>query len=83
MGAWIEIYAKVGAEILKVPSHPLWVRGLKSTKSYRCSRICYVAPFMGAWIEINELLEFNPDYIMSHPLWVRGLKFFSSLPKQC
>ena len=38
-------------------SHPLWVRGLKSTVSATILLVVDVAPFMGAWIEITTRRE--------------------------
>ena len=52
MGAWIEIF--LPNEIIGIiGSHPLWVRGLKSSVIEIQFVTPLVAPFMGAWIEIK------------------------------
>ena len=52
VGAWIEI--KYGQCISTIfPSHPLWVRGLKSIFLTYTNCTKQVAPLVGAWIEID------------------------------
>ncbi len=59
VGAWIEIAAI--ADVLDAyASHPLWVRGLKSSGLCPACMLIFVAPFVGAWIEIFD------DVIISH-----------------
>ena len=56
-----------------LPSHPVWVRGLKQGPRATTSRGSYVAPRVGAWIE-TIFHWFCCAAILSHPVWVRGLK---------
>ena len=60
VGAWIETHAfddKVGA----LPSHPVWVRGLKLKYGLKLNFAQVVAPRVGAWIEtgIYAQSQFN------------------------
>ncbi len=50
MGAWIETVSPMRC-FVNVPSHPLWVRGLKLLGNQQQRSIKHVASFMGAWIE--------------------------------
>ena len=58
-----------------LPSHPVWVRGLKqlTKKVFPQSRFPSVAPRVGAWIETDTPGQLR-GFTESHPVWVRGLK---------
>ncbi len=74
VGAWIEISEPIGEANLE-PSHPTWVRGLKSKIVDKLALACSVAPHVGAWIEIFSRIVPKGEDRLSHPTWVRGLKF--------
>ena len=52
MGAWIEIKTMSASMNDATPSHPSWVRGLKSYLNASQEWSFSVAPLVGAWIEI-------------------------------
>ena len=52
MGAWIETPAP-GRVPEPLPSHPMWVRGLKQNANDSDFVSQVVAPYVGAWIETN------------------------------
>ena len=55
-----------------MPSHPMWVRGLKRASELINLKLS-VAPYVGAWIETCH--SHTPTAAtLSHPMWVRGLK---------
>ena len=57
-----------------IPSHPVWVRGLKPLMICKLSFGPSVAPRVGAWIETIVTICLRPVRSQSHPVWVRGLK---------
>ncbi len=59
---------------MRLESHPIWVRGLKSERHRQVYVYPDVAPYMGAWIEIAWSKEQISVDVTSHPIWVRGLK---------
>ena len=53
VGAWIET-APVLLPCAAIPSHPVWVRGLKLAKLFGKENQNAVAPRVGAWIETTR-----------------------------
>ena len=72
MGAWIET-SLITSILLRLWSHPTWVRGLKLFIMANENTAALVAPYVGAWIETFSD-GFTPAQPLSHPTWVRGLK---------
>ena len=60
-------------KLIKMTSHPMWVRGLKHNDTAFAYQFYLVAPHVGAWIETEPDNQGN-ETVMSHPMWVRGLK---------
>ena len=58
--------------IVRVWSHPMWVRGLKPLVAF-AKAYFDVAPYVGAWIETCRDAR-KSTWEESHPMWVRGLK---------
>ena len=56
VGAWIETY-KWGMLLITLPSHPVWVRGLKQHAVTDNVETLFVAPRVGAWIETDYLIN--------------------------
>ena len=50
VGAWIETILIIIFRV-RVPSHPVWVRGLKLFHGKKAQLELFVAPRVGAWIE--------------------------------
>ena len=53
VGTWIETY-KVSENQAKIPSFPLWERGLKPLKEVGKQYNISVVPLVGTWIETLE-----------------------------
>ena len=72
VGAWIET-STTKSLLVRLRSHPTWVRGLKLVDHQLNFVVSRVAPYVGAWIETKNTCTVVENF-MSHPTWVRGLK---------
>jgi len=78
VGAWIEIRIR-HKSIEALPSHPVWVRGLKClTRGEGLDRM-ESHPVWVRGLKLCPPLRLIRT-IRSHPVWVRGLKFRPSGP---
>ena len=72
MGAWIEMEHLLCMVVIRVASHPTWVRGLKCNRIECVARFNNVAPYMGAWIEIvsNGIIRHVPIVAPYMGAWI-------------
>ena len=65
MGVWIETESHLTTPLAR-QSHPVWVCGLKRSKTWRTIEQIIVTPCMGVWIEtrffdsLSDRLEVTP-----------------------
>ena len=60
VGAWIEIRCHRHKYLIALPSHPMWVRGLKFFVLVAVATVVDVAPHVGAWIEMMQSPRMTP-----------------------
>ena len=65
VGAWIETLKRLLLPNLPTMSHPVWVRGLKQSQSFRHLAQYHVAPRVGAWIETIRLQQIFYEYFVA------------------
>ena len=72
MGAWIETLKQL-VRLAPMPSHPMWVRGLKHIYAGRTLSHPGSHPM---WVRGLKHTAYGSDgwCTWSHPMWVRGLK---------
>jgi len=54
VGAWIETALATALSLMRLSSHPAWVRGLKPHRLLSKQPRMHVAPRVGAWIETDR-----------------------------
>ena len=81
VGAWIETPLEKERQKELVPSHPVWVRGLKPATSGSTNGVVDVAPRVGAWIETYIVRSDHIGIIVAPRVgaWIETKSFWAFL----